>query len=61
MHSGVRLHGQNASYVIFWNIALKHWIYMETGYRNSIYYCLRLYDYWEYVIESIFAVEGISY
>jgi hypothetical protein len=29
MHCGVRLHGQNACYVIFWNIAPKHWIYME--------------------------------
>ena len=28
MHCGVRLHGQNACYVIFWNIAPKHWIYM---------------------------------
>ena len=26
MHCGVRLHGQNACYVIFWNIAPKHWI-----------------------------------
>jgi hypothetical protein len=31
MHCGVRLHGQNACYVIFWNIAPKHWIYMDTG------------------------------
>ena len=28
MHFGVRLHGQNACYVIFWNIAPKHWIYI---------------------------------
>ena len=38
MHCGVRLHGQNAYYVIFWNIAPKHWIYMDTGYCNSFYF-----------------------
>jgi hypothetical protein len=27
MHCSVRLHGQNACYVIFWNIAPQHWIY----------------------------------
>ena len=58
MHFGVRLHGQNACYVIFWNIAPKHWIYMDTGYCNSFYFCLWLYIYWEYVIECVFAVEG---
>jgi hypothetical protein len=35
MHCGVRLHGRNACYVIFWNITPKHWIYMDTGYCNS--------------------------
>jgi hypothetical protein len=25
MHCGVRLHGQNACYVIFWNISPKPW------------------------------------
>ena len=58
MHCGVRLHGQNACYVIFWNIAPKHWIYMKTGYCNLFYFCLWLYNYWEYVIECVFAVEG---
>ena len=29
MLCGVRLHGQNACYVIFWNIGPKHWIYMD--------------------------------
>jgi hypothetical protein len=53
----MRLHGQNACYVIFWNIAPKHWIYMDTGYCNTFYFCLRLYNYWEYVIECAFAVE----
>ena len=24
MHCGIRLHGQNGCYVIFWNIAPKH-------------------------------------
>ena len=57
MHCGVRLHGQNACYVIFWNIAPQHWIYMDTGYCNSSYFYLWLYDYWEYVIECVFAVE----
>ena len=55
---GVRLHGQNACYVIFWNIAPKHWIYMDRGYCNSFYFYLWLYNYWEYVIECVFAVEG---
>jgi hypothetical protein len=32
------LHCQNACYVIFWNIAPKHWIYMDTGYCNSFYF-----------------------
>lgn len=58
MHCGVRLHGRNACYVIFWNIAPKHWIYMKTGYCNLFYFCLWLYNYWEYVIECVFAVEG---
>jgi hypothetical protein len=31
---------------------------MDTGYCNSFYFCLRLYNYWEYVIEWVFAVEG---
>jgi hypothetical protein len=57
MHCGVRLHGQNACYVIFWNITPKHWKYMDTGYCNSLYFCLWLYNYLEYVIECIFAVE----
>jgi hypothetical protein len=48
MHCGVRLHGQNACYVIFWNIAPKHWIYMDRGYCNSFYFHLWLYNYWEY-------------
>jgi hypothetical protein len=26
MHCGVRLHGQNVCYVIFWKIAPQHWI-----------------------------------
>ena len=38
--------------------APKHWIYMDTGYCNSFYFWLWLYDYWEYVIECVFAVEG---
>jgi len=38
MHCGVRLHGQNGCYVIFWNIAPKHWIYMDRGYCNSFYF-----------------------
>ena len=58
MHCGVRLHGQNACYVIFWNIAPKHWIYMDRGYCNSFYFYLWLYNYWEYVTECVFAVEG---
>jgi hypothetical protein len=58
MHCGVRLHGRNACYVIFWNIAPKHWIYMDRGYCNSFYFYLWLYNYWEYVIECVFAVEG---
>jgi len=58
MHCGVRLHGQNACYVIFWNIAPQHWIYMDRGYCNSSYFYLWLYNYWEYVIECVFAVEG---
>jgi hypothetical protein len=35
MHCGVRLHGRNACYVIFWNIAPK---YMDRGYCNSFYF-----------------------
>ena len=58
MHRGVRLHDQNACYVIFWNIAPKHWIYMDTGYCNSFYFYFWLYNYWEYVIACVFAVEG---
>ena len=58
MHGGVRLHGQNACYVIFGNIAPKHWIYMDNGYCNSFSFSLWLYNYWEYVIECGFAVEG---
>ena len=58
MHCGVTLHGQNACYVIFWNIAPKHWIYMDTGYCGSFSFSLWLYNYWEYVIECVFAVEG---
>jgi hypothetical protein len=58
MHCGVRLHGQNACNVIFWNIASKHWIYMDKGYCNSFYFYLYLYNYWEYVIECVLAVEG---
>ena len=49
---------QNACYVIFWNIAPKHWIYMDTGYCNSFSFSFWLYNYWEYVIECVFAVEG---
>jgi hypothetical protein len=52
MHCGVRLHGQDACYVIFWNIAPKHWIYMDTRYCNSFSFSLWLYNYWEYVIYS---------
>ena len=59
MHCGVRLHGRNACYVIFWNIAPKHWIDMDRGYCNSFYLYLWLYDYWWYVIECDFAVKGI--
>jgi hypothetical protein len=44
--------------VIFWNIAPKHWIYRDRGYCNSFYFYLWLYNYWEYVIECVFAVEG---
>jgi hypothetical protein len=44
--------------VIFWNIAPKHWIYMDRGYCNSFYFYLWLYNYWAYVIECVFAVEG---
>jgi hypothetical protein len=44
--------------VIFWNIAPKHWIYMDTVYCNSFYFYLWLSNYWEYVIECVFAVEG---
>jgi hypothetical protein len=58
MHCGVRLHGQNACYVIFWDIASQHWIYMDRGYCNSFYFYLWLYNYWEYVIECVFAVGG---
>jgi hypothetical protein len=43
MHCGVRLHGQNACYVIFWNIASKHWIYMDTGIST-----LYMYSNWNY-------------
>jgi hypothetical protein len=57
MNCGVRLHDQNACYVIFWNIAHKHWIYMNRGYCNSFHFYLWLDDYWEY-IQYIFAVEG---
>jgi hypothetical protein len=35
MHCGVRLHGQNVCYVIFWKIAPQHWIYMEISLRFS--------------------------
>ena len=41
IHCGVRLHGQNACYVIFWNIAPKHWIYKEPGIATHF---LFLYD-----------------
>jgi hypothetical protein len=37
MDSGVRLHGPNTCYVIFWDIAHKHWIYMNRGYCNSFH------------------------
>ena len=56
MHCGVRLHGQNACYAIFWNIAPKHWIYMDREYCNSFSFSLGLYNHWEYVIECVFAV-----
>ena len=56
---GFRLHGQNACYVIFWNIAPKNWIHMDTGYCNSFSFTLWLYMYWEYVIECVFAVENM--
>jgi hypothetical protein len=46
VYCGVRLYGQNACYVIFWNIAPKHWIYMDTRYCNSFYFYLWLYNYW---------------
>ena len=49
---------QNGCYIIFWNIAPKHWIYMDRGYCNSFYFYLSLNSYWEYVIECGFAVEG---
>ena len=53
----------NGCYVIFWNIATKHWIYilymyMDRGYCNSFYFYLWLYNYWEYVIKHVFDVEG---
>jgi hypothetical protein len=56
MNCGVGLHGQNACYVVFWNIAHKHWIYMDRGYCNSFNFYLD--DYWEYM-QYIFAAEGI--
>ncbi len=41
MLCGVRLHGgRNACYAIFWNIAPKHWIYIDRGYCNSFYFYL---------------------
>jgi hypothetical protein len=42
MHCGVTLHGQNACYVIFWNITPKHWIYMDTGIATHF---LFVYDF----------------
>ena len=58
MHCGVRLHGQNACSVIFWNIAPQHWIYMDRVYCNSSYFYLSFYNYWKYAIECVYAVEG---
>jgi hypothetical protein len=57
-HCGVRLHGRDTCYVIFWNIAPKHWTDMDRGYCNSFYFYLWLYNYWGYMIECDFAVEG---
>jgi hypothetical protein len=42
MHCSIRLHGQNGCYVIFWNIAPKHWIYMDRGYCNSFHFYVPL-------------------
>ena len=41
MHCGVRLHGGNACYVIFWNIAPKHWIYKDSIATHFIF----IYDF----------------
>ena len=38
IHCDVKLHGQNACYVIFWNIAPNHWIYMDRLCCNSFYF-----------------------
>ena len=59
MHCGVRLHGQNACYVIFWNIAPKHWIY--NGQRGIATHFIFIYDFiiicTEYMI--LFIINGI--
>jgi len=31
---------------------------LTEGYCNSFYFYLLLYNYWEYVIECVFAIEG---
>ena len=56
MEWGVRLHGPITCYVIFWNIAHQHWIYMNRGYCNSFHLYLWLDDYWE-CMQYIFAVD----
>jgi hypothetical protein len=48
MDCGVRLLGQNACYVIWWNNAHKHRIYMNRVYCNSFHF-LWFDDYWEFI------------
>ena len=52
MHCGVRLDGRNACYVIFWNIASKYWLYMDSGYCNSFYFYLWAWEIFRKLFQS---------
>ena len=65
MHFGVRLHGQNACYVIFWNIAPKHWIYIlllfMTLYLLGICYWMCFCSRRAYHIENMVDIKNLKH
>ena len=61
IHCGVRLHGQNVCYVIFCNIAPKHWIYICTWTQGIATHFIFVYDFiviGNMLVNVFFAVEG---